>query len=57
MDAAKLKEILKNEYGINSEEEFNAAVSKYAKIDIGIFTMPLHERSNDDKEKKAKISA
>nr|DAE92164.1 MAG TPA: hypothetical protein [Myoviridae sp. ct5xZ3] len=57
MDAAKLKEILKNEYGINSEEEFNAAVSKSAKIDIGIFTMPLHERSNDDKEKKAKISA
>lgn len=57
MDAAKLRGILKSEYGISSEEEFNAAVERSAKIDIGIFTMPLHERSNDDKETKAKVSA
>lgn len=57
MDAAKLRGILKSEYGISSEEEFNAAVERSAKIDIGIFTMPLQERSNDDKETKAKVSA
>ena len=32
MDAAKMKEILKTEYGICDEAEFNAAVSKSAGI-------------------------
>ena len=41
MDAAKMKEILKTEYGICDEAEFNAAVSKSAGINLGIFTMPL----------------
>lgn len=45
MDAAKMKEILKTEYGICDEAEFNAAVSKSAGINLGIFTMPLTERS------------
>lgn len=40
-----MKKILKNEYGICSEAEFNAAVSKSAGINLGIFTMPLTERS------------
>ena len=45
MDATKMKEILKTEYKIYNEKEFNAAVSKSAGIDLGIFTMPLIERS------------
>lgn len=45
MDVAKIKEILKIEYGICNESEFNEAVSKSAGINLGIFTMPLTERS------------
>lgn len=45
MDAARMKEILKKEYGICNEKEFNAAVSKIVGINLGIFTMPLAERS------------
>lgn len=45
MEAVKLKEILKREYGIMSEEEFNEAVKKSAGINLGLFTMPLHGRS------------
>lgn len=56
MDAAKLKEILKKEYGINSEEEFNDAVEKSSGIDLGIFTMPLTGRSVSG-EQKAEIIA
>lgn len=44
MDAAKMKEILKTEYGICDEAEFNAAVSKSVGVNLGIFTMPLTER-------------
>ncbi len=47
MDAAKMKEILKREYGICNENEFNAAVSKSSGINLGIFTLPL-ERSNEN---------
>lgn len=58
MDAAKLKEILKREYGIKNEEEFDAAVKKSAGINLGIFTMPLIERSAIGEQKtKAKVSA
>ena len=42
MEAAKLKEILSKQYGINSEEEFNMAVEKSAGINIGIFTTKLN---------------
>lgn len=54
MDAAKMKEILKREYGISNEKEFEAAVSKMTGINLGIFTMPLSERSvtSDEQTKK-----
>lgn len=45
MEAAKLREILRTEYGISNEKEFDAAVKKFDGIDIGIFSMPLTERS------------
>ena len=51
MDAAKLKEILKQQFGINNEEEFNAAVEKSVGIDIGLFSMPLTGRSVKREEK------
>ena len=44
MDAAKMREILKMEYGICSDKEFNAAVSESAGVNLGIFTMPLDKR-------------
>lgn len=54
MDAAMMKEILKSEYGISNEKEFNSAVSKMAGINLGIFTMPLAERNiaADEQTKK-----
>lgn len=58
VDAAKMKEILKTEYGICSESDFNSAVSKMEGINIGIFTMPL-ERSvtvSEQAEKKMVIA-
>lgn len=45
MEVSKLKEILKTEYGIKDEKEFDAAVSNSAGINLGIFTIPLVERS------------
>lgn len=57
MDAAKMKEILRSEYGISNEKEFNAAVSKMAGINLGIFTMPLAERSVAADEQKKKTMA
>ena len=47
MDAATMRDILKREYGICSQEEIDAAVRKSAGINIGIFTMPLGERSEN----------
>lgn len=58
MEAAKLKEILKREYGIDNAEELDAAVKKSAGINLGIFTMPLGERSCiSEQEAKTKVSA
>ena len=51
MDAARMKEILKSEYGIHSENEFNEAVSMSAGINLGIFTLPLTERSTRSEQK------
>ena len=56
VDAVRMKEILKNEYGISNEQEFNAAVSEMSGINLGIFTMPL-ERSASEDEKKKKTMA
>ena len=45
MDAAKMKEILKSEYGISNEKEFNAAVSKMAGINLlMLFHQPASSR-------------
>lgn len=52
MDAARMREILKMEYGICSDKEFNAAVSKSAGIDLGIFTMPLEKRKECELESR-----
>ena len=35
MDAAKLREILKTQYGIKDDSEFNAAVEKSSGINLG----------------------
>lgn len=51
MNAAKLREILKTEYGIKSEMEFDAAVQKMSGINLGIFTMPLEGRSETNEQK------
>lgn len=53
MDAAKLREILRTEYGINSENEFDEAVKRSSGVDIGIFTLPLSRRRRNDKETAA----
>lgn len=58
MDAAKLRDILRKEYGIKSEEQFIAAVKSSVGINLGIFTMPLGGRSETDEQKtEAKVSA
>ena len=58
MDVARLKEILRQQYGINSESEFNMAVEKCQGINIGLFTKPLGERSNDfEQETEMQASA
>ena len=41
MDVSKIKEILKNEYGICDEKELDDAMSRSDGINLGIFTMPL----------------
>ena len=41
MDAARLMEFLKTEFGICSREEFELAVSQMPGINLGLFTMPL----------------
>ncbi len=48
MDAATMKKILETEYGIYDEAGFNAAVSKSAGINLGIFTMPRTERRKEN---------
>lgn len=52
MDAVTLKEILKREYGIMNEDEFNSVVANSKGVNIGIFTTPITERSINDKQKK-----
>ena len=44
MDAAKLREILRTQYGITNEDEFNEAVKQSNGIDIGIFTTPIESK-------------
>ena len=51
MDAAKLREILKTQYGIKDDSEFDTAVEKSSGENLGLFTMPLMERSRDERKK------
>ena len=51
MDAAKLREILKIQYGIKDDSEFDAAVEKSSGVPLGLFTMPMVERSRDGRKK------
>ena len=51
MNAAKLREILKTEYGIKTELEFDVAVKKMPGINLGIFTTPLDGRSETNEQK------
>lgn len=58
MDAETMRGILKREYGINSQEEFDEAFRKSPGIDIGLFTMPLPtRRKNNEKTDKALATA
>ena len=56
MTAERIWHILKTEYGIENDEEFEAAAEGCRGIDIGLFTMPLLERSKTS-EQKAKAEA
>lgn len=52
MDAVTLREILKKEYGIDNDKEFEAAVEKSIGINIGIFTMSLTEKNGICEQKE-----
>ena len=56
MDAAKLREILKTQYGLESEDDFNEAVERSSGVNLGLFTKPL-ERSRNGYKKKAAATA
>lgn len=42
MDVLRMKAILKEEYGINSKEELEAAMQRFSGLDIGIFVSDIH---------------
>ena len=50
----KLKEVLKEDYGISNQEELEDAISKSKGLDIGIFTQPFkNELATNKDELKA----
>nr|DAI55843.1 MAG TPA: hypothetical protein [Caudoviricetes sp.] len=49
MDAADLRKILREEYGIKNDEEFEMAVEASAGVNLGLFTQPF-KGENDDKK-------
>ena len=51
MSAAEMRRILRTEYGIKSEAEFDEAVRKSNGICIGIFTSPVRRGTEDEKKK------
>lgn len=58
MDVGRIRDILKTEYGICNNEEFEAAVKRSAGINIGIFTTPLPGRRDlSELENKEKVTA
>jgi hypothetical protein len=44
----RLKEVLKEDYGINNQKELEDAINKFKGLDIGIFTQPF---KNEDELK------
>ncbi len=57
MDVAKLREILKMQYEINNDEEFDAAVERSSGINLGLFNKPLVERGRNGCKEKEKATA
>lgn len=57
MDAARLREVLKTQYGIKDDSEFDAAVEKSSGVNLGLFTMPLMERGRNGCKEKEKATA
>lgn len=55
VDAAKLREILKTQYGLDSDRDFEAAVEKSSGVDLGLFTGPLERSRNGKMEKAAAV--
>ena len=53
MDAARLMEFLKTEFGICSREEFELAVSQMPGINLGLFTMPFKGGHNEQETYEA----
>ena len=44
MNADKLREILRIEYGIRSDEELYDAVARMEPLNIGLFTIPIKQK-------------
>lgn len=57
MDAAELWKILKEEYGIQNDEEFEMAVNASTGVDTGLFTQPFEKGDNDDKKTGKVVAA
>lgn len=55
MDAAGMRKILSERYGINSDEELDEALRTMKPLNIAIFVTPLKgkEKSDEPKQKKA----
>lgn len=57
MDAAELWKILKEEYGIQNDEEFEMAVNASTGVDTGLFTQPYKKGDGDDKKTSKVVAA
>ena len=57
MNAADLRKILKEEYGIQNDEEFEMAINASTGVDVGLFTQPFKEGENDDKKTGKVVAA
>ena len=57
MDAADLRKILKEEYGIQSDEEFEMAVNASTGIDTGLFTQQFKKGDSDDRKTGKVVAA
>lgn len=57
MDAADLRKFLREEYGIENDEEFEMAVNASTGVDLGLFTQPFKEGEDNDKKTGKDIAA